>query len=83
MLVDMTSSPSQIFQILKKAEIMSPFIFQVRYALTRRAEKILKPIHQNMRNVGLKHNPHTFPLYPTPTPVQKKALELLGVRLKM
>ena len=41
MLVDMTSSPSQIFQILKKAEIMSPFIFQVRYALTRRAELTL------------------------------------------
>ena len=33
--------------------------------------------------VSLKHNPHTFPLYPTATPVQKKALELLGVRLKM
>jgi transposase len=45
---------------------------------------LLRDLATLTRNaVSLKHNPHTFPLYPTPTPVQKKALELLGVRLKM
>ena len=33
--------------------------------------------------VFLKQGVGTFPMYPTPTPVQKKALELLGIHLKM
>lgn len=45
---------------------------------------LLRDLGTLTRNtVSLKHSPGTFPLYPTPTAVQNKALELLGVHLKM
>lgn len=45
---------------------------------------LLRDLGTLTRNtVSLKQGVGTFPMYPTPTPVQKKALELLGVHLKM